>query len=166
MARTRKPADAEAPVLRPAFPKPTREPKVRKRLKPRNVERHAARLAEDFGELAAAVRRLPCCVAGCRRDPTDPAHVVSRGAGGHAWITVDGVEVGNIAPLCHPHHTGGFGVTRPQHGIGTAAFEAENRLELRMPEWAPRAYMTLAEVAAAVGEWFKAGRPGADSTPY
>lgn len=50
----------------------------------RNPTRATEARAEDFGALADAVRTLPCCVWQCTRTPSDPAHVVSRGAGGHA----------------------------------------------------------------------------------
>lgn len=123
------------------------------RLRARNPERAAKALAEDFGELADLVRRLPCCVDGCRRQPIDPAHVVGRGAGGHAWIEIDGELVGNIAPLCRAHHTGGLDVQRPQHVVGRSVFEREHRLVLRLPRQAPRECATLAEVALVVGQW-------------
>lgn len=154
--RTRK-GDVQVVELAPKIPvregAPRRRERGPTRIRARNPERAARTLAEDFGDLADLVRRLPCCVVGCRRRPSDPAHVRSRGAGGHAWIVVDGVKVGNIAPLCHSHHTGGPGVARPQHGVGNAAFEAENKLELCLPYRTPRACATLAEVAATVGVW-------------
>jgi hypothetical protein len=125
----------------------------RSRLKRRNPVRAQEARAEDFGELAEFVRGLPCAVAGCKRTPSEPAHVVSRGAGGHAWVMLDGKPVGNIAPLCRAHHTGGPGVTRPQHTIGLRAFDAENIFHLRLPGHAVRVYGNLAAVAAAVGEW-------------
>lgn len=142
--------------LAPGKP-PARGGQIRRR----NPERAAAARAEDFGPLADAVRGLPCCVAGCRRTPSDPAHVRGRGAGGSAWIEVDGRRAGNIAPLCRAHHTGepGSGVLRPQHVAGRETFERENRLELRLPGVAPIPAATLAEIAALVGEWFTSGPP-------
>ena len=131
-------------------------------IRARNPKRARAAQGEDFGPLADAVRGLPCCVAGCRRSPADPAHVRSRGAGGSAWIEVDGQRVGNIVPLCRAHHTGGPGVTRPQHQVGPVTFEAENRLELRLPGIAQIPASTLAEIAARVGEWFINGPPPED----
>lgn len=127
-----------------------------KALRPQNPARRAARHERDFGELAEVVRTLPCCVAGCRRS-AEPAHVVSRGAGGHAWHVVEGVEVGNLAPLCRAHHTGGPGVTRPQHAIGLSQFERENDLVVRLPGRLASPATTLAEVAAEIGRWVKAG---------
>jgi len=128
-------------------------------IRARNPKRAQAAQGEDFGPLADAVRRLPCCVAGCRRDPVDPAHVRSRGAGGSAWIEVDGRRVGNLAPLCRAHHTGGPGITRPQHQIGVPQFELENALELRLPGREAARAFTLAAVAEAVGRWFEDGGP-------
>jgi len=65
-----------------------------------NPERRARRYARDFGALADYVRGLDCCACGAA-GPSDPAHVKSRGAGGHAW-TDDGR--GNIIPLCRACH--------------------------------------------------------------
>jgi hypothetical protein len=125
----------------------------RSRLKRRNHVRAQEARAEDFGELAEFVRGLPCAVAGCKRTPSEPAHVVSRGAGGHAWSMVDAKPVGNILPLCRAHHTGGPGVTRPQHTVGWPTFNAENVLILRLPGRAAQNFENGAAVAAAVGEW-------------
>lgn len=155
-----------------ALPKPRREvraprsPRQRKPLRPRNAERHSRRLASDFGPLADAVRRLPCCVEGCR-GRAEPAHVRSRGSRHGAWIVVDGVEVGNIVPLCRSHHTGGPGMPSRcvQHKAGTRAFERDNPIMFRLPTRRGFA-SSLAEIAAAIGEWYKAGCPGGDGTPY
>lgn len=138
---------------------PGKPPARRKAIRARNPTRARAAQAEDFGPLADAVRGLPCCVAGCRRAPVDPAHVRSRGAGGAAWIEVDGRRVGNLAPLCRAHHTGGDGITRPQHQIGVPRFELENRLELRLPGKGAAGAFTLAAIAEAIGVWFEAGGP-------
>lgn len=163
-ARPKSPQAPADPGLRaPAYPKPTPKKKASKPALGRNRNRSARALAEDFGELAAAVRRLPCCVRGCSGGPTDPAHVVAKRRG-HAWIVVDGVKVGNIAPLCRGHHTGApGGPVHPQHQVGIAAFERENRLELRLPATATTSHATLAEVAAAVGRWVLAGAIGEDA---
>lgn len=118
-----------------------------------------AKLEQDFGALAAHVRRLPCIVEGCGRDQIDPAHVRSRGAGGHAWLTIEGAQVGNIVPLCRCHHTGGGGVTRPQHTVGVKAFEREQQLVVNLPGQPPRKVETLAHAAAIIGWWVKAGAP-------
>ena len=136
-----------------AFPKPIHQTKAAKRLRPRNVARAAKAIEEDFGPLADAVRLLPCCVKDCNRRPTDPDHVVTRGAGGHAWIIVDGAVVGNIAPVCHAHHTGGLDIRRPRHAVGLATFEAEHTFVLRLP-FERIELPTLAAVAKRVGEWF------------
>lgn len=145
-----------------AFPKPTNGANARKHPRPgattrprkalpkRNKGRAALALIEDFGPLGAFVRGLPCCVDGCRRGPCDPAHVRSRGAGHHAWIEIDGVRVGNIAPLCHPHHV------EQHHGI--RSFERAHVLVVRpAPGSAGIAAASLAAVAAIVGEWSEAG---------
>lgn len=79
-------------------------------LKRSNPERKAKRYARDFGELADHVRTLPC--AACNHPPpSDPAHVKSRGAGGHARL--DSGD-GNILPLCRICH-------REQHAQGWGA---------------------------------------------
>lgn len=148
-------ADCRAVLV--AVPKPTRTERARRKLRPVNGPRRRRALARDFGDLAVFVRTLPCCVAGCGRDSV-PAHVVGRSRG-HAWLEVDGAKVGNIAPLCCGHHTGAPGFTRPQHTVGIPTFERENRLELRLPDWVPRSYATLAEVAAAVGRTLLEGAP-------
>lgn len=74
-----------------------------------NPERKAKRYARDFGPLADYVRGLDCCAC-CQPGPSDPAHVRSRGAGGHAW-TDEGD--GNLVPFCRAchdlQHAGGWG---------------------------------------------------------
>lgn len=70
----------------------------------------------------AYVRRLPCAV--CSRRPADPAHVISRGAGGTDKLP-------NVYPLCREHHT-------EQHQIGWPAFYARHaklRLEMEGDGW-------------------------------
>lgn len=49
--------------------------------------------------LLAEVRTLPCmaCIPGLQRNPTEPHHVTTRGAGGD-----DVAE--NVMPLCVRHH--------------------------------------------------------------
>ncbi len=79
------------------------------RIKPRNEERTAKRRERDFGRLADYVRALSCCAC-MAPGPSDPAHVTSRGAGGHAW-NEDGT--GNIIPLCRGCHT-----AQHSHGWG------------------------------------------------
>lgn len=60
-------------------------------LRPVNPERRAKRKAKQFGPQANLCRRLPCAACG-RLGPSDPAHVISRGAGGG--------DRGNVIPLC------------------------------------------------------------------
>lgn len=128
-----------------AVPKPARAIRARKPLRRVNARRRRAALAEDFGDLADVVRTLPCCVAGCARGPSDPAHVRSRGAGHHAWITIDGVTVGNLAPLCRTHHD-------EQGRRGVKPFEAAHKLIVRWPAIGLSVVAAdLAEVAAIVG---------------
>lgn len=82
----------------------------------RNEERLAERRARDFGELAEYVRTLDC--AACKAPaPSDPAHVRSRGAGGHAWLPNGD---GNILPLCRLCHT-------KQHAEGWGSILREGR---------------------------------------
>lgn len=56
-----------------------------------NPKRRAKRKAEQFAAQAELCRRLPCAACG-RPGPSDPAHVVSTGAGGK--------DRGNVIPLC------------------------------------------------------------------
>ena len=89
-----------------------------------NPERRELRYARDFGGLAVFVRGLPCLV--CRARPVDPAHVRSRGAGGHAWIgdpDNPATARGNLVPLCRKHH-------REQHDTGLRSFETKHGLVL------------------------------------
>ena len=151
----------------PAKPAGARRPdRPRKRLRARNPERMARRYAEDFGPLAAAVRQLQCAVAGCER-ASDPAHVKSRGAGGGAWIAVAGEVIGNLAPLCRGHHTGGPGIPREQTQelAGVRVFEQSVALAVKLPGQAAVAVDRLAEVARLVGEWFRQGAPGIEAAP-
>ncbi len=77
-------------------------------MKGSNPERKAKRLARDFGPLADYVRGLDCCACGAH-GPSDPAHVKSRGAGGHAFL--DNGQ-GNLVPFCRSchglQHSGGW----------------------------------------------------------
>lgn len=110
-------------------------PLKRSRLKPRNEERAAKRLAECFGEQAALCRRLECCVCGkvhaeygrrlmsddegsfwlFRKDVSDPHHEPPRSIGG---------KDGDTVPLCRAHHD-------ERHSIGRAAFERKHGVDLR-----------------------------------
>lgn len=148
------PTPAIAPAGGPAFPKPKREIKPRTNIRARNPGRAKERLERDFGPLGAFVRGLPCCVHGCRRgggDPSDPAHVLSRGSGHHAWIEFEGVKVGNIAPLCRYHHN-------ESGRIGAKTFDRTTDFYLALAHGhAGVVCSTLAEVAKVVGWWFEAG---------
>lgn len=62
-------------------------------------------------KLLAEIKKRPCLV--CSMGPCDPAHHVSRGAGG------DDTEA-NVAPLCRAHH-------REQHDIGIETFTEKYR---------------------------------------
>lgn len=96
------------------------------RIRAVNPERKAKRYARDFGDLAAYIRERSCCTCG-KSGPSDPAHVKSRGAGGHAWT--DGGS-GNIIPLCRACH----GL---QHAKGWAALADEMNPGFCMPpHWA------------------------------
>lgn len=134
----------------PAFPKPRRVVKARANIRARNPERAKRRLEQDFGPLGVFVRKLPCCVHGCRRrGATDPAHVRSRGSGHHAWIEIDGVKVGNLAPLCRHHHD--------ESGRGAVSFDRATDFYLCPARGcAGVVCQTLAEVAVVVGDWFEA----------
>lgn len=79
-----------------------------------NPERAARRNAETFGECARMARLLPCAVC-LRAPPSDPAHVLSRGAGGKDWA--------NVAPLCRRHHD-------EQHQLGLRSFGLRHGIDL------------------------------------
>lgn len=84
------------PIVGP-IPRPEpREPKPRRPLPRRNEARLAARREIAFGPQSEACRKRPCSVPGCRRWPSVPHHVLSRGAGGKDEHT---------APLCWDHHS-------------------------------------------------------------
>lgn len=72
----------------------------RSRMRRVNPERKAKRYERDFGALAEFVRSLDCCACDTSA-PSDPAHVKSRGAGGHAFLDSG---KGNIIPLCRRCH--------------------------------------------------------------
>ena len=86
--------------------------KAAKRLRPVNSKRKRLRHARNFGEEAALVRSLPCLVCG---GLSEPAHVVSRGAGGGRF---------DLVPLCRDHH-------REQHDDGVLTFAERHCLDLR-----------------------------------
>ncbi len=114
----------------PAFPKPTRTPKVRKPLRRRNPKRARARQERNFGARAAVVRKMRCSVptlfvcSGCGYQcgtrtpcagPIEAAHVKSRGAGG---------DRRDLVPLCQAHH-------REQHTLGVKGFNEAHSINLR-----------------------------------
>jgi hypothetical protein len=72
------------------------------------------RNAECFGPQAAACRRRPCTVPGCRVHPCVPHHTRSRGAGGKDDCTIG---------LCWDHHA--FA-----HDHGLKAFEERFGVDL------------------------------------
>lgn len=75
-----------------------------------NPKRRAKRKAEQFAAQAELCRRLPCAACG-RPGPSDPAHVISRGAGGG--------DRGNVIPLCKSDpRTGYVGCHEEQHRKG------------------------------------------------
>lgn len=79
-----------------------------------NPARRARLNRAAFGPQARLCRKLPCCVCN-KRPPSDPAHVVSRGAGGR--------DLGNIVPLCRRHHN-------EQGARGIKTFQSEHAIDL------------------------------------
>ena len=77
--------------------KPMRRTGFRRR---RSSERADRRLEQNFGALAEHVRAVSCCACGAP-PRSDPAHVKSRGSGGHAFL--DNGH-GNIIPFCRTCH--------------------------------------------------------------
>ncbi len=72
---------------------------------------------DDYLEFVARESCVACIAGGYRNpDLSDPAHVKSRGAGGH--------DRGNTVPLCHAHH-------HEQHTIGIESFQAQYRIDLK-----------------------------------
>jgi hypothetical protein len=111
------------PVGRP-LSMPAVERKKPKPIKKVNRERKAARLERDFGDpQPRACRRMPCCV--CSRRPADPAHIVSRGAGGRPDQCV---------PLCRRCHSA-------QHSEGIKTFQERRGINLEL---------VAAEIASAI----------------
>ena len=79
-----------------------------------NRARKKKRNAEAFGVQAQFCRESDCCVPDCLVTPCDPAHVVSRGAGG---------KDRHCVPLCRHHH-------RQQHDKGMRTFERLHGINL------------------------------------
>ncbi len=95
--------------------KPAKAPP--KPMKKRNDARMEERNEAAFGPSANMARLLPC-VRCNRPPPSDPAHVVSRGAGG--------LDRDNIVSLCK----GPMGCHAYQHQIGIKDFERKTGLDL------------------------------------
>ena len=82
-----------------------------------NRERKARVNAACFGPQSRMCRLSPCCVPTCTKlPPTEPAHYLSRGAGGKDDATV---------PLCRSHH-------REQHDSGVLTFQARHNVILEV----------------------------------
>lgn len=82
-----------------------------------NHERRRKLHDRNFGERAAAVRRMPCIIAtGCAGQIV-AAHVRARGMGGCNGDRKD------LVPLCWLHH-------EQQHRIGNRAFDELHRCSL------------------------------------
>jgi hypothetical protein len=94
------------PLRRGRSPRRHARLRARKRIRPRNEERHARDWPRQFGseERVQAIRRLPCIVPGCRRRSQN-CHTFSRRTA--TWR--------DIYPGCWKHH-------REQHQIGVPAF--------------------------------------------
>lgn len=104
------------PSLLVAVPKPTRIHRAAKPMRRQNRKRAAARRVEDFGERGAAIRAMPCLIAGTHAcgGAMEAAHAKSRGAGG---------DRRHLVPLCSGHH-------REQHTRGVLTFQAKYQLDL------------------------------------
>lgn len=100
-----------APLRRTELKRGTKPLRRGKPLRKRNPERLARLRSVQFGAQAALCRTLPCCVPGCGKGPpaypSDPAHMVSRGAGG---------DDSSCVPLCRVHHI-------RQHVLGIRTFQ-------------------------------------------
>lgn len=90
--------------------------KRKKRLRQRNPERAKRRREDQFGPQARLARLMLCAVPTCPRTPCEPAHVLSRGAGG---------KDRDVAPLCRWHH-------REQHQVGMQTFQARHNVDLTL----------------------------------
>ena len=77
--------------------------------------------AEQFGPQSRMCRFLPCCVPNCART-SEPAHVLSRGAGG---------KDDQCVPLCRRHH-------EEQHARGIESFQERHGLSLDVVRGAMR----------------------------
>lgn len=95
------------------------------RINPRNEERCEARRLRDFGPLADYVIERSCCRCS-KPSPSEPAHVRSRGAGGHSHL--DNGD-GNIIPFCRDCH-------QLQHDKGwSAVFKKGQEAGFELARW-------------------------------
>jgi hypothetical protein len=116
----------------------------------RHVRTGRRKKDENFGDLNYQVRRLPCCVLDCDREPVEAVYVKPHGSGGHAWVLVEGVEAGNLVPLCEAY-------SAALESQRVAEFESAHLLVVRLPERPSQAFTTLTAIARVVGLWVKAG---------
>ncbi len=71
---------------------------------------------DDYLEYVSRLSCLACLQTGYKtHDRCDPAHVKSRGAGGH--------DRGNVVPLCRIHHT--------EQGWGIKSFQSKYAIDLK-----------------------------------
>jgi hypothetical protein len=93
----------------------TRPPERRTPMRKSNPKRKLERFARAYGSpgRVAWVRSLACVGDGCR-EPSEAAHLRSRGAGG----TAD-----DLFPACRSHHS-------EQHRIGMREFQARHGIDL------------------------------------
>lgn len=98
----------------------------RTRLRARNDERAERLYRLQFGgplydgtpetDYSERIRRMPCCVPGCKaRGKSDPHHCPTRGAGG-VWH--------DLSPLCPADHD-------RVHLVGVSTFETEHGISFR-----------------------------------
>lgn len=80
-----------------------------------NAARAAFRRARDFGPQAERCKTMDCCVC-ARGYPSVPAHVLSRGRGGH--------DRANVVPLCWWCH-------EEQHRTGIKTFQATHGIDMK-----------------------------------
>ena len=116
---------------------PLRQTSSLRRLRIKAKKRTSAEFGRIYGseDRVREVKRLPCSVQGCKRTPSENAHVISGGMGRKAdWQY--------IAPLCHTHHE------ERDHRLGSnAAFQAKYGVDLMAVA------LDLSERLNAEGEW-------------
>lgn len=103
----------------------------KKPLRAVNPKRRKERHGVAFGSKAEWLRQMSCCV--CGRQPSDPHHVRSRGAGGTAK---------DLVPLCRADH-------RELHQIGARTFAERHEIDL---EWQAERYEAWWQEGVARGE--------------